>query len=46
MIEEKKNFPELPPKVEYHVIDFGKKFIKILDEIENLNNEVELEKTK
>lgn len=34
-------FPELPPRVEYHVTPFGEKFIRILDELEVLQAEIE-----
>lgn len=43
-ILKKKNFPEIPPRVEYKVTEFGEKFLKILDEIEKLNKEIQLEK--
>ncbi len=29
-------YPELPPRVEYHLTDFGKRFIRILDAIARL----------
>ena len=31
---------EVPPRVEYAVTPFGKKFIRILDELENLQREI------
>lgn len=34
-------YPEIPPRVEYELTSFGKKFVSILDEIEELNQEVE-----
>lgn len=34
-------YPEIPPRVEYQVTSFGKKFIRILDQIENLQEEIE-----
>ena len=34
-------FNEVPPRVEYKVTKFGGKFIRILDEIEKLQNEIE-----
>jgi DNA-binding HxlR family transcriptional regulator len=37
----RREFNELPPRVEYHVTDFGKKFIRILDEIELLQEHIE-----
>lgn len=36
----RREFNELPPRVEYHVTDFGKKFIRILDEIELLQEQI------
>jgi DNA-binding HxlR family transcriptional regulator len=32
---------EIPPRVEYEITAFGKKFIRILGEIENLQREIE-----
>ena len=34
-------FNELPPRVEYHVTPFGGKFLRILDELEKLQQEIE-----
>jgi DNA-binding HxlR family transcriptional regulator len=34
-------YPEIPPRVEYQVTTFGKKFIRILDQIEKLQEEIE-----
>jgi DNA-binding HxlR family transcriptional regulator len=33
-------YPEVPPRVEYEVTVFGKKFIRVLDEIEKLQDEI------
>ncbi|MFD2167612.1 winged helix-turn-helix transcriptional regulator [Thalassotalea euphylliae] len=33
-------YNEVPPKVEYEVTDFGQKFIRILDELEKLQQEI------
>lgn len=33
-------FPEIPPRVEYHLTDFGKKFGRLLREVERLQNEL------
>lgn len=37
----KNTFPETPPLVEYSVTDFGEKFLKIIDAIEQLQEETE-----
>jgi len=34
-------FPEKPPKVEYCFSDFGKKFLKIIDAINDLQQDTE-----
>lgn len=34
-------YPEIPPRVEYVVTPFGKKFIRILDEIEKLQDDID-----
>lgn len=34
-------YPEIPPRVEYVVTPFGKKFLRILDSIETLQTEIE-----
>ena len=34
-------YPEIPPRVEYRVTPFGKKFIRILDEIQKLQKDIE-----
>ncbi len=36
-------YPEIPPRVEYVVTRFGSKFIRILDELERLQDEIEAE---
>jgi DNA-binding HxlR family transcriptional regulator len=33
-------YPEIPPRVEYEITDFGRKFIRILGEIEKLQREI------
>jgi DNA-binding HxlR family transcriptional regulator len=37
---ERRSFPEIPPRVEYSLTAFGEKFVKVLDEIEALENEL------
>jgi DNA-binding HxlR family transcriptional regulator len=39
-ILEKTIFPEVPPRVEYHLTEFGNKFIIILDQIDALQNDM------
>lgn len=36
-------FNEVPPRVEYVITPFGKKFIRILDELEEICGEIECE---
>ncbi len=33
-------YPEVPPRVEYKVTQFGEKFIRILDELEKLQDDI------
>lgn len=40
-ILERISYNEVPPRVEYKVTQFGIKFIRILDELENLQSEIE-----
>jgi len=37
---ERVQFPEIPPRVEYHLTDFGKKFLRLLKEVERLQAEL------
>ena len=39
-ILDKTIFPEVPPRVEYRLTEFGNKFIVILDKIDALQNEM------
>jgi DNA-binding HxlR family transcriptional regulator len=39
-------FPEIPPRVEYRLTDFGKKFIRLLNEVEKLQAELNGAKRK
>jgi len=34
------SYNELPPRIEYRVTDFGSRFMRILDELEKLKNEI------
>ena len=43
-IFERKQFPEIPPRVEYHLTDFGKKFLRLIREVEKLQAEINGEK--
>jgi DNA-binding HxlR family transcriptional regulator len=40
-IFERVQFPEIPPRVEYRLTVFGKKFVKLLKEVEKLQAELE-----
>lgn len=44
-ILEKNVFPEIPPRVEYEVTEFGKKFLRILDDLEKLQDEIALDRS-
>lgn len=39
-ILEKKTYPEVPPRVEYHLTDFGVQFMPILDALETLQDKI------
>jgi DNA-binding HxlR family transcriptional regulator len=39
-IVERRVFAQVPPRVEYHFTAFGRKFIRLLDEIEKLQRDV------
>jgi len=38
----RETFNEIPPRVEYKVTDFGNKFIKIIDQLETLQQEIDV----
>ena len=40
-ILERLSFNELPPRVEYHVTTFGKKFLTITEALEQLQREID-----
>jgi DNA-binding HxlR family transcriptional regulator len=37
---ERIQFPEIPPRVEYHLTTFGRKFLRLLQEVERLQAEL------
>jgi len=39
-------FNELPPRVEYSVTQFGSKFIRVLDDLEKLQSEIDTDFNK
>src|SRR5262252_2095326 len=45
-IFERVAFPEIPPRVEYRLTDFGKKFMRLLKEVEKLQAELNDAKEK
>ncbi len=42
-ILERITYNEVPPRVEYRVTAFGEKFIRVLDELEALQEEIDME---
>lgn len=44
-ILERIQFAEIPPRVEYHLTDFGGKFVRLLREVEKLQTELNGEKS-
>lgn len=40
-IIKKEVFQELPPRVEYSITEFGEQFVKVLDQIEELNKKID-----
>jgi DNA-binding HxlR family transcriptional regulator len=45
-IFERVAFPEIPPRVEYRLTDFGRKFMRLLKEVEKLQAELNGPKAK
>jgi DNA-binding HxlR family transcriptional regulator len=39
-IFERVQFPEIPPRVEYHLTSFGQKFLRLLKQVEKLQAEL------
>ena len=39
-IFERVQFPEIPPRVEYHLTAYGKKFMRLIREVEKLQKEL------
>ncbi|AWF82900.1 transcriptional regulator [Microbulbifer sp. A4B17] len=40
-ILERISYAEIPPRVEYNVTEFGQKFLRILDDLEKLQEEID-----
>lgn len=40
-ILKKTSYPEVPPRVEYSVTPFGQKFIRVLDQLQALQDEID-----
>ncbi len=40
-ILERESYNEIPPRVEYNITPFGNKFIRILDDLEDLQSEID-----
>jgi DNA-binding HxlR family transcriptional regulator len=40
-IFERVQFPEIPPRVEYRLTDFGRKFMRLVKEVERLQSELD-----
>ena len=39
-ILDKQSYPEIPPRVEYQVTPFGDKFLKVVEQIETLQDDI------
>ena len=42
-IIERNAFPEIPPRVEYHLTDFGTHFIGLIDEVDKLQHTLDIQ---
>ena len=42
-IIDKEVFPETPPRVEYHFTEFGKRFLDIVDVVEEVQGELDVQ---
>jgi DNA-binding HxlR family transcriptional regulator len=40
-ILDKQSYPEIPPRVEYQVTPFGDKFLRVIEQIETLQDDIE-----
>jgi len=40
-ILERRAYPEVPPRVEYALTPFGRKFVRVLDDLEKLQKEID-----
>ena len=45
-ILEKQNFPEIPPRAEYHLTPFGQRLLNILDQVEELQQQQQQQRAR